>query len=527
LGARAVGLEGREIWVRWAPEGKTLSIRAEIVLGADGPLSRVGRWVGSVNPHLLPAIQVRARLREPMEHTEIYLEPEFRAGYGWLFPKKGWANVGVGMQPEGRQGGLASTLKALLGRLVATGKVEPPPVGRSGGWIPVGPPRRAVFDRILLAGDAAGHAHPITGGGVAMAVSGGALAGTWAARAVGSGSMALLERYEEAWRDLWGETLATASEKRTVNLQRLEASRELSWERFGKRITFYLPGMFKYDGMRGRYPAVSITGSRCSLQCDHCMGRILESMPGATDPEGLVELCGRMAQKGASGVLISGGCDPEGRLPWGPFLPAIAQVKRQYGLYISVHCGLVDKDTAVALKEAGVDQALLDVVGDDETYRRIYHVPFGVCRIRDSLKVLEDAQLEVVPHIVVGLHGGRIRGERRAIEMVSEFDVQHLVLVSLMRIPRTPSWHFRKVEAWEVSELICAARFRLPRAEIHLGCARERGNTLMETLAVDAGVTRMALPSEEAIKRAASYGLEIRYQRTCCSVSEDHSSIHW
>jgi len=33
----------------------------------------------------------------------------------------------------------------------------------------------------------------------------------------------------------------------------------------------------------------------------------------------------------------------------------------------------------------------------------------------------------------------------------------------------------------------------------------------------------MALPSDEAIKLAMDYGLKIRYQRTCCSVSHDFS----
>jgi hypothetical protein len=38
---------------------------------------------------------------------------------------------------------------------------------------------------------------------------------------------------------------------------------------------------------------------------------------------------------------------------------------------------------------------------------------------------------------------------------------------------------------------------------------------------VDAGVNRMALPSDEAVERARSYGLDIRYQKTCCSVPAD------
>jgi hypothetical protein len=37
----------------------------------------------------------------------------------------------------------------------------------------------------------------------------------------------------------------------------------------------------------------------------------------------------------------------------------------------------------------------------------------------------------------------------------------------------------------------------------------------------------MALPSEEAIGHAKDYGLEIRYQKSCCSVSRDFSKEMW
>ena len=46
----------------------------------------------------------------------------------------------------------------------------------------------------------------------------------------------------------------------------------------GHEFTFYLPGMIRYGKDRGRYPAVSITGNRCELQCEHCKGKLLEPM---------------------------------------------------------------------------------------------------------------------------------------------------------------------------------------------------------------------------------------------------------
>ncbi len=308
---------------------------------------------------------------------------------------------------------------------------------------------------------------------------------------------------------------------------RLKEAREISWQVFGKRITFHLPGMFSYNSLSGKYPAISITGSQCALKCDHCQAKILQPMIPATTPELLIEKCIRLAEKGNHGVLISGGCDEEGRLPWDDFLPAIEEVKRRTHLYISVHSGLIDYEDAFRLKEAGVDHTLIDVIGDDETYQDIYHVGFGVSRIVSSLESMQKADLPFIPHIVCGLWHGRMKGERKAIEMISQFDVQQVVIVSLMRIPGTPAWSAQPPKAEEVAEMIAETRFRLPDMRISLGCARQRGNSRMEILAIDAGVNLMALPSEEAISRAMDYGLEIRYQRTCCSVSEDFSGERW
>ena len=282
----------------------------------------------------------------------------------------------------------------------------------------------------------------------------------------------------------------------------LRQARELSWEFFGKAITFYLPGMFSYNGLRGRYPAISITGSHCALMCDHCKAKILEPMPSATSPEVLVEKCKRLSEKGCHGVLISGGCDQQGRLPWWDFIDAIARVKEQTDLYVSIHSGLVDKHIAFALKGAGVDQALIDVIGDDETYQSIYHVEFGISRICDSLDALSMADIPMVPHVICGLYYGKMRSETKALEIISRYPVDQLVIVSLMAIPGTPLEGIVTPAPQEIAHVIIDARMMMPRTRISLGCARQRGNEDIEILAIEAGVNRMALPSERAIQRA-------------------------
>ena len=158
--------------------------------------------------------------------------------------------------------------------------------------------------------------------------------------------------------------------------------------------------------------------------------------------------------------------------------------------------------------------------------RTICHVPFGVSRIAATLEAFQKAALPVIPHIVCGLYYGEIKGEMQAVEMISRFDVGQVVVVSLMR-SREALHSARKVKAEEVAEVIAGLRLRMPRVVVSLGCARERGNIRMELLALEAGVNRMALPSDEAIQRAREYGLEVRYQRTCCSVSLDLSRPEW
>jgi len=167
------------------------------------------------------------------------------------------------------------------------------------------------------------------------------------------------------------------------------------------------------------------------------------------------------------------------------------------------------------------------VIGDDETFQRMYHVPFGVSRIESSMEALERSGLSMIPHIVCGLAFGRIKGERKAIEIISHFHVDQVVIVSLMPVRGTPVWNVELPNAVDIAEIIAETRLGIPRARISLGCARQRGNNTLEILSIDAGVNRMALPSDEAIQRAEDYGLAIRYQKTCCSVSWDYSKTRW
>ena len=142
-------------------------------------------------------------------------------------------------------------------------------------------------------------------------------------------------------------------------------------------------------------------------------------MQSAVTPERLFTLCSELKQKGAKGCLVSGGCLPDGSVPLKQFASAIGRIKRELALTVFVHTGIVDLEAAVLFKEAGVDAALIDVIGSQETIDKVYHLNVKVKDYADSLLVLQNAGLPFVPHVIVGLNNGKLDGELKALQTIS------------------------------------------------------------------------------------------------------------
>jgi len=191
-------------------------LQPRLVVGADGPRSRVGRAIGQVNKAIVETRQVTVPLLQPHKATDIFLAADIPGGYAWLFPKGAVANLGVGVEPAAR-----ATLKPLSddlqARLVAEGRVGARALGHTGGAIPVGgmlQPVGLLGDvPVLLAGDAAGLANPVTGAGIASAAISGQLAGE-AAAAWLDGDVTALDDYAGELEDLFGRALARAVRRR-------------------------------------------------------------------------------------------------------------------------------------------------------------------------------------------------------------------------------------------------------------------------------------------------------------------------
>lgn len=270
------------------------------------------------------------------------------------------------------------------------------------------------------------------------------------------------------------------------------------------------------------WPAISVTGGDCALQCDHCKAKILEPMIAARTPDRLWQVAQDAARRGARGMLLSGGSNHANEVDYRPFLSVIRRLKDTFPhLTLAVHTGLVDGARARALEQAGVDVAMLDVIGSQETVTRVYHLKRPLSAFDDSVAALAATRMRVVPHIVIGLHYGRLLGEWRALETVSRHRHDALVLVVVMPFYASARRPFRTPDPSEVARFFLDARATLPDSALLLGCARPPGPVRMtlDSYAVLAGLNGIAHPSDGIVELARRLGRPVHVHRSCCSVS--------
>jgi len=320
------------------------------------------------------------------------------------------------------------------------------------------------------------------------------------------------------------ERVLTEEEKLEGVRKLLLRSKGLSRSNFGVRVHFYTPSFISYRSklapkVRGYFPSISITGYRCALRCKHCGGKLLKTMIPVTSPSKLLKVCSRIKELGGVGCLISGGSGPDGKVPIKQYIDAISMIKKSLELTIFVHTGLVDEDTAIKMKEAGVDAALIDVIGSNETIKDVYRLNATVEDFEFSLSALKEAGVPIVPHVLVGLHYGKVKGEYKALEMISRHDPSALIIIVFFPIKGTVMEEVRPPHPLSVARLMAQARLMMPNTPISLGCARPKRKYRAEIdrLAIKAGVNAIAFPDDAAIIEARREGLEIRFSPFCCS----------
>jgi uncharacterized radical SAM superfamily protein len=305
------------------------------------------------------------------------------------------------------------------------------------------------------------------------------------------------------------------------------AGMELRRRQFGRQFELYAPGLKRWQTNEWkperatRFLPVSVTGTACALQCDHCQTKVLEGMITVSSKGGLFDTAVELKSLGTEGILVSGGSTTTGEVPLEPHLDDMRRIHDELGLKVIVHSGIVAPRLADGLAEARVDGVMLDVIGADETIREVYHLDLAAADFERSLELLAARGLTIIPHIVLGLHYGEFLGERPALEMISRYPVSTLILVVLTPLVGTPMAGVWPPSIDEVTGFFAEARQAMPTTQVNLGCGRPMGpmKTALDKAAVDHGLNGIAYPAEGIVDYVRASGLEPTFHEACCSLT--------
>ena len=148
--------------------------------------------------------------------VHIFIKTRGLSGYGWVFPKKNYLNIGIGEFETVHNGTKPKTnLKDVFENyieILKEKKILPKNFtikNLQGGALPIFPLQKTYSDRLLLCGDAAGFINPITGEGIYYAMVSGEIAANISAKALenGDASEKVLSEYQKIWQNDFGKDL--------------------------------------------------------------------------------------------------------------------------------------------------------------------------------------------------------------------------------------------------------------------------------------------------------------------------------
>lgn len=194
--------------------GKEIQIFTKIIIGADGPESKVGRMVGLKSNTSLNNMASCAQYEmvnvnmDDMNHVRVHIGSVCPGGYVWIFPKgDDIANVGLGILKSHTD----KTAKHFLDSFIESNQdvVNAQCVEMNVGGDPIGGLIEQRYDdNIMIVGDAAGFVDPLTGDGIRTAMLSGKFAGDVAVKSIKNGdySKKFLKEYYDLTEEHVGKS---------------------------------------------------------------------------------------------------------------------------------------------------------------------------------------------------------------------------------------------------------------------------------------------------------------------------------
>lgn len=132
-------------------------IKSGLVIGADGPYSVAGKFVGN-RVKFMAGVQARIKSGYDCDGMEFHLSKKYSEEYAWIFPRGDMLNVGLL--------GDFSRLEMFLSDV----KLESARVLERRGYVIPFFGKTVQRENVILTGDAAGITNPLTKGGMAAIV---------------------------------------------------------------------------------------------------------------------------------------------------------------------------------------------------------------------------------------------------------------------------------------------------------------------------------------------------------------------
>jgi len=215
-------------------------------------------------------------------------------------------------------------------------------------------------------------------------------------------------------------------------------------------------------------------------------------------------------------LLISGGCTTEGKVPLAAHIAEISALKQH--MRYNLHVGLLDDQDISGIAKIA-DAVSFDFVGSDDTIREVFGLnrsvqDYSVCYQKLSQNCM------VIPHICIGLDGGKIKGEYRAIRELKALGAPAITFIIFTPTRGTKFADCQPPAIEAVLEVLVEAREEFPDTPLSLGCMRPGGSyrRQIDKLAVQAGINGIVNPAAEAVNLACELGLVSERREECCAL---------
>ena len=199
---------------------------SEIVIGADGVWSNITKKTGlrknlknicmCVFEEYNLGSKTIDRFLGEKRTCYIHMNVNNTAGYGWVFPKKEHVNIGVTefqhtIDTQKKKENIKDIYKSYI-KILKEKKIIPDnlKIGKTrGAALPTHPLEKTYSDRLIICGDAAGFANPISGEGIYHAMRSGEIAAEVVRKALEKKdtSERFLSRYQRIWYKDFGKDL--------------------------------------------------------------------------------------------------------------------------------------------------------------------------------------------------------------------------------------------------------------------------------------------------------------------------------